>query len=575
MLALRAALNTSSKSSGSSDAPGRRWIPLLLEFGLIAAMVVLPFAWRVWMGAGELPAGDAWAYERIFDTYHTTGALRLVGWNDITLVGMIPVTSLWVAIVGYGALQLHLLGSVMCAVALYGLRSLLITFDTPRRWAALVLFGGYGGMVGIAGTYLSDTFAIAGCIWAVALAARVAHNRASHTPLFDNVMAGMAALAAAFGFLVRQQMVVGALAAAWLLWTARSRAPRAFAIFVALFVVVATPVYLWRSGLEHGGQIEFDLHPRGVLAAAEGLVIAQGAALFSAALWLRGAKPIGRQALAIGATVTAAAYAALCASWSVAEPAHPLVLGIQEQFGLIGGALLLVPLLAAATAGWAWAFTLWGGTLPHAGSITTPPFTTPPTTTPPLSAHPLGRLALLGLAVEFAVILTTGAYFTRYSLFTVSLAYVAILARPLKGGAIAVAVTIALMIGSFWELDHSIAPTGAVLAAGRITACLGIPPEHVDATFSWDGKYFQGIASVYHGDLSADDGLPLTQDWSTFPSMDRDAVLTPHDPGLRDSWLVLGPLETSGLLPGNRQEWWLTVRRSAIAVPDPTVCRGA
>ena len=216
----------------------------------------------------------------------------------------------------------------------------------------------------------------------------------------------------------------------------------------------------------------------------------------------------------IVAAVTAVEFAALCASWTVVQPAHALVLGIQRQFGLVGGAFLLVPLLAAATTGWAWAFTLWGGTRPPFGPISTPS----------LSTHPMGRLALLGLAVEIAVVLSTGAYFTRYSLFTVCLAFVAILARPLRGGMVAITVTFALLIGSYWELDHSIAQTGAVLSAGRITACLGIPPEHVDATFSWDGKHYQGIASVYHGDLTADDGLPLTRDWSTFPSMNLSLI---------------------------------------------------
>jgi len=149
----------------------------LYEFGLIVVASLAPFFWRVLVGAGDLPAGDAWAYERIFATYHSTGQVRLVGWNDITLVGVLPVTSLWVAIVGFGHHQLHLLGSVMCAVAMLGVQSLLVTFNVTRRLPALLLFAGFTGFVGIAGTYLSDTFAIAGAVWAVALACRVAYPR--------------------------------------------------------------------------------------------------------------------------------------------------------------------------------------------------------------------------------------------------------------------------------------------------------------------------------------------------------------------------------------------------------------
>ena len=537
----------------------------LFGFGLIVVLALAPFFWRLLANAGDLPAGDAWAYERIFDTYHTTGHLHLVGWNDITLVGMIPVTSLWVTIVGYGHHQIHLLGSVMCAVALLGFRSLLHTFGVAKRWPALLLFAGFSGFVGIAGTFLSDTFAIAGAVWAVALACHVAYPRDREWPQWANVAAVVAAaLAASFGFLVRQQVFVAAVAAGWLLLgrrpLSRQRITRA-ALFVAVFVAVSAPIYLWRSGLEHGGRIEFDLHLRGIVAGAEAMFVAQGLLLFATLLWVRGLHQVNKRDALIVALVTLGEFAALAASWSRVVPAHPLVFGIQEQYGLNGGAVALIAILGAATTGWVWgvrACVQWRDRGLHL------------TADSPLR-HPLATVAILAIAVEAAVVVATGAYWTRYSLFMAVATIVVLMARPLQRSAVAVAITGVVLLASYWELDHSLTPTEAIKEAADITSCLGIAPEHLDATFSWDGKYYAGIASVYRGDL-VPDGLPLTHDWSTFPAMQRDAVLTRANPGTNDEWLLIGPISSSGLIPSTQQDWWLTVRRSAITAVDQASC---
>ncbi len=532
---------------------------------MIVVLSLAPFFWRILVGAGDLPAGDAWAYERIFDTYHSTGHVHLVGWNDITLVGVLPVTSLWVALVGYGHHQMHLLGSVMCVVALLGFRSLLVTFNVSRRLPALLLFAGFSGFVGIAGTYLSDTFAIAGSVWAVALACRVAYPREREWRQWANVLAVVvAALAASFGFLVRQQMFVAAVAAGWLLLAPRPLARDRFkrtALFALVFVAVSTPIYLWRSGLEHGGQIEFDLHLRGLVSGAEALFVAQGLLFFAALLWVRGLHPVSKRGATIIALVAIGEFAALAAGWSQVVPAHPLVFGIQEQYGLDRGAVALIAILGAATTGWVWVVRACVGWREGRVHLTTES---------PLR-HPLAAVVLLAIAIEATVVIATGAYWTRYSLFMAFATIVVLLARPLQKSALAAVITGALLLASYWELDHSLTPTEAIKEAADITSCLGISPERLDATFSWDGKYYTGIASVYRGNL-VPDGLPLTHDWSTFPAMERDAVLTRAYPGLDDTWVVIGPIDSSGLIPTTHQDWWLTVRRSAIATTDQASC---
>ncbi|CAN5566726.1 hypothetical protein BH10ACT2_BH10ACT2_05100 [soil metagenome] len=532
---------------------------------MIAALSLAPFFWRLLAGAGDLPAGDAWAYERIFDTYHATGHVRLVGWNDITLVGILPVTSAWVAIVGYGHHQIHLLGSVMCATALFGFRSLLVTFGITKRTPALLVMAGFSGFVGIAGTYLSDTFAFAGAVWAVALVCLVAYPRRGELSRMATVAAVIgAALSASFCFLVRQQMVVAALAAGLVLlgrrpWS-RERITHG-ALFASVFLAVSVPTYLWRSGLEHGGKIEFDLHPRGLVSGAEGIFIAQGLLLFAAVLWVPALHSFSKRGAGLIVAISVAEFAAVAASWSKVTPAHPLVGGIQEQFGLGGGAAALIAILAAATAGWAW--TLRACVTWHRGR--------PQHADRSLLRHPLASTALLAILVELAVIGVTGAYWTRYSLLMAAAAIVVVMAQGLRPSTTAAAVTIAILLTSYWTLDHSITATDAITEAADITACLGIPPEHLDATFSWDGKHYNGIASVFRGNLEPD-GLPITHDWSTFPAMERDAVLTPNNPGTDDAWLMIGPIESTGLIPTTQQDWWLTVRRSAITTGDQAAC---
>lgn len=540
----------------------------LFEFGLIAVLVLMPFVWRALAGAGDIPAGDAWAYERIFDTYHRTGDVRLVGWNDITLVGVLPVTSLWVAIVGYGHHQIHLLGSVMAAIALLGFRSLLVTFGVTRRVPALLVLGGLSGLVGVAGTYLSDTFAMAGAVWALALACRVVYPRGNGLPRWASVAAVIgSAFSAAFGLLVRPQALVGAVAAGWVIlgWRrgqplSRERLVR-FAIFATAFLAVSVPIYLWRSGLEHGGELEFSLHPRGLVAGLEAMFIAQGMLLFAAMMWLKSLHPITKRGATIVIGISLALFAAIAASWSEVRPLHPLVLSIQEQYGLDGGAVALVALLIAATTGWVWtvrACIEWRDSKLRVGENS-------------VLRHPLAPVAIFAICVELVVVATIGAYWTRYSLFMACATVVALMARPLQRSALAAVVTGAVLLTSYWELDHSIAPIEAIKEAADVTACLGIGPEHLDATFSWNGKHYTGIAAVSGADPPPD-GLPATQDRRTFPAMERDAVLTPAHPGTNQTWLVIGPISSSALIPTTEQQWWLTVRKSAITASDPADC---
>ena len=524
----------------------------LLEFGLIVILAALPWLWRWQAGAGEFPAGDAWAYEKIFDTFHSTGQLRLVDWNDITFVGMIPVTEAWVTAVGYGPTQLYLLGSVMCVVAVLAVRSLLITYGANNRLPILAIAAGSTGFVSIAGTYLSDSFAVAGALWAVALAARVTES-SSRVPFLKWTLVGASAFAASYGFLVRQQMVVGILGAGWLFWRYRDRCPRALTLFSALVVVTAIPIYLWRSAQPNGGQLQLTVAPAAATAGLEGLLIATGIVVFVAMRWLPEER-LSKRAIVSSSVFAGGVYVVLLASSSLATPSEPIIESM-ENMAFPVSAIVVLTMLLVASLGWrefAVSASRTAGLRGGHGVLRTVH-----------TLHPMLVVALIGIAVELLVILMTGAYFVRYSMFVWCVTLVFLGTRRLQVSLGALMATAALIAASFWSLDASTASTGALLDAASITQCLGIPPERFDGGFSWNGKHYRGIASSTDRTPAPNDGLPPTVSQRIFPSLERDAVLVPTDPGSDDGWKRFGPLRSQGLLPGTSTEQWLVVRSSA------------
>lgn len=214
---------------------------------MIALLSLAPYLWRKAVGADHIPAADSWAYEKIFESFHFDRTIRLVDWNDINLLGILPVAEAWTTSSASGVLnQPHLLGSFMSAVALLGFRSVLRSLHVPHRIAALILVGTYSGFVGIAGTFQSDAFAVSGAIWAVAFAVKLwaraqapteLHERderrrpCARDPAHGAGARGAAAFAAFYGFSVRQQAGISAAVALLVLWACRSRHPLAWKVF--------------------------------------------------------------------------------------------------------------------------------------------------------------------------------------------------------------------------------------------------------------------------------------------------------------------------------------------------------
>lgn len=564
-------LHGSSAPTSSAAPPAGRSVATV-ELAVIALLSLAPYLWRKAVGADHIPAADSWAYEKIFESFHFDRTIRLVDWNDINLLGILPVAEAWTAIFGFGRDQLHLLGSFMAAVALLGFRSILCTLHVPRRLAALILIGTYSGFVGVAGTFQSDAFAVSGAIWAVAFALKL-WARAQEPPLLDEhttsaggrglailrsepVLAGAAACAAFYGFSVRQQAGTSAAVGLLVLWACRSRYPIAWKVFAITFVTLAAPFTLWRNGMENGGAVEIGFHPRSILAAGQwntvslGLLIALGVAWLATRPALRRGSVVWCIALAVG----------LLAAGHITRQRAPQERGVMTElwrhFGEWQSALPLLLVFAFAAWGTVWVAQRWWAER-----------RTPPTVS---ASALLARLFAICVAGELLVAMTS-TYFSRYSLFSGMIALAWIFLNPVTVRAATVAVT-ALVAGlSYWELDQTVMANDATARAGRIVACLGFQPAALDAGFFWNGMHYDGIASS-RDRVHVDDGLPNTIDQYYFPEMVRSAVLLSDRPEPSAATTVIGPIHSGALLPWNEHDYWLVVRTTDVEAGEAERC---
>ena len=561
-----------SGAPATVDAPhtGRR--VATVELAAIAVLSLAPYLWRKAVGADNIPAADSWAYEKIFESFHFDRTIRLVDWNDINLLGILPVAEAWTQIFGFGRDQLHVLGSFMSAVALLGFRSVLQTLRVPRRLAALVLIGTYSGFVGVTGTFQSDAFAVSGAIWAVAFALKLWARAQTPAAPHDHatsaggrglavlrtvpVLAGAAAFAAFYGFSVRQQAGISAAVALLVLWSCRSRYPSAWKVFAITFVTLAAPFTLWRNGMENGGAVEIGLHPRSILAAGQWNTVSLGLLIALAVLWLTTRPALRGRPLVWCVVLSAGLLAAGHITRQRAPQERGLMTEMWRHFGVWPSALPLLVVFAFAVWGCTWVATNWSAERRSPPAIS--------------ASALLARCFAICVAGELLVA-ATSTYFSRYSLFSGMIALAWILLNPVTVHAATAALT-ALVAGlSYWELDQTVMANDATAHAGRVVACLGFQPAALDAGFFWNGMHYDGIASS-RGTEPADDGLPHTIDQYYFPEMERSAVLLPERPEPSAVATLIGPIHSGALLPWNEHDYWLVVRTTDIAPGDVERC---
>lgn len=515
------------------------------ELVLAAVVSVVPLVWRITAGAGWLPAGDAWAYERIARTLHETGHLVMVNWNDITLVGMLVVTEAWTSLMGFSQTQLHVLGSVAGFVALLALRDLLRTAGVESRWFPILVFGTFVGFVGVSGTYLSDLFSAAGALWGLALAMRLIEPSIVRPRSRMVVLAIGAGLAISYGFSVRQHAGAAIIAACLVLWRRRDRLGHLWIVAGATFVTIVAPLHLWRMSVEHGGQTVLEFHPRGATTSLIAMWFTLGLIALPFAIRLPAASPPLRRVSWLAALPPIGVLAG-----SVIGAAAPLARGNSQvgEFVISGGAIGWALAAIGIGAGtWTWIRVVNMKRIP---------------------GWPYEELILLFVVtagLEAASSMMIGLYFPRYSLVSAAVLVCALSAQldasshpvTTRRRHLSIAALTLLALASLWTLDRSISGARALEEAADVAACAGIAPPQLDGGFSWNGLHYEGIASTTGDHRFIDDGLPDTEERLAFPEMERVAVVVGDDPGTAYVDSSVGPFSSSGILPINRAELWI------------------
>lgn len=527
------------------DVVDADWPRRVAETLVCAALAVLPYLVRVVSGTRRLPNDDNWAYVRIFDELQRTGELVLVDWNDINLVGIFPLSQVWAFLVGDGPLQLHFLGSVMGFVVLMSLVSALRSVGASDTFLPVVALGVFIGFVGTAGTYMADLFALAGSASSLALALAVAARRRSD--LAAALLVGGSVLAALFAFSVRQQTIIAAGVVGLVLLLA-PRVPRwAWVGFGAAYGVGIVPFYLWRSGLENGGSPILGVSPRAAAVSVLIQVALVAAAMLPVVVRDHGFLVDKAVALRIVSGVVAGAAFAVVDIGDYAS--DPLILLARVADANAGVRFVLGALLA--NVGVTVALGVWRRRLDLSDRL---------------------RLALgIGLLVtavaDVAVVVLGSAYYARYSMFLIVLAFVVWACSEPSDGvrsseSVRGAWVVVAMIGlsSYWMLDRDVTAIRVSMDGADVAACAGVPPEEVDAGFVWMGTHYEGVSVArYQDQPEIDDGLPASWYHRIFPDSERTVLVTEDRPE-EDDVAVVGHVSRSGLLPGNSADRWIVVR---------------
>jgi hypothetical protein len=534
---------TSPTSTGQRDAARGRAVDGLV----VTACALGPMLWRLLAGAGRWPAGDAWAYERIFATFHRTGQVVLVGWNDINLIGMLPVTELWVRVFGSGPHQLHLLGSFMGVIALLGVRHLLGTAGVRQRAVPLAVVGLSAAFVGADGTYLSDVFCMAGVAWGLAIAFHLVtmpgpYRRAA-------LLTVVAAMCMSYAFMIRQHAAVPALAAGVVLYRHRDRRTLAW-LYVACSAVVVLPAYIWRRTLDHGGVEITSFYPR---SAGSGLV-AMWFTLGLVGLPLVWRTPT-RRAMSAWHYLILATPLAIVAAATMINAASPLARGqsVAGEFVIQGGGLGWAAALVAM-----WAATVTWKRILCAGSLHRSD-----------GGFALQVIVMITVVGEALIVIASGTYFARYSIISGAMLVCYLAQRQVPSSApasrqqrlLGVGVIAGLAVCSYVVIDFSIRGIGAVKQAAAVAECAGIAPGELDAGFVWNGVNTDGFVDSQQGRSAPADGLPPTEEQQVFVEMRRNGVLLDAPVSADPSqYVVTGPFRSEGLIPGNDEDRWLVVR---------------
>ena len=476
---------------------------------LCAACVGIPLLSAYVTGAIHIPHNDDWAFFRILFHLSDTGQIRLLGWNEMMLVGHLALALPLVKLFGHNVAVVNTFEALVSGLGLFVTGVVARRFTT--RFGALfvvVIVAAFPGFAGLDTTFMTDNAAFTAqmiCV-ALGLAAFDQKEREREWLLAAALFAGL------FAFSIREFAITAPMAVVLGYFVSLRRDGKSpLRAFVALVAVVIPAVILYK--LRHtlaGDNSHYFGNNWGLI-----LVPFLSQALFTLSLAVTPAlvlaRKAGASAVALGGAATTAAVALgifaiqrtggnpTCCYNSGGSPFQGNLLTERGPLGnqtLFGDRPVLYP-----TALW---LILMGVAIAAAGVLLAlaarrvAAFKLRPASTDPGVATLLALGLSTGAAVVFRAALA-GPLFDRY--LTIPVACCAILllkdveVRPVKAasGAIAVLVAIALLGAVTVSSGHSF--DAARWRAGEAAVAAGIPAGDVDAGFEWVGFHYQGVAN--------------------------------------------------------------------------------
>ncbi len=518
-------LHRSELSPGPDGPPAPRRAsigPVALVLGVVGA------AWLLAAPAHAVAIArtDDWAFARVALTLHATGHVHLVGWAQMSLLGLVVWALPWLAVLGAHLWVLDLSASVLVAAGLLAAHRLART--VTGTGAALIAVGGVAaapGFIRDAGSFMTDGPAFAVGTFALLAGVMAATAEGRRRWLLEAAFLG----AGWWAFTIRELAIAAPLAVLAARWLGE---PRRRPVLTAQLVGLGGACgafWLWRANLP-GGQAYSGRPPLftvivlllGLWFTTSLLVVPVLAA--TAPGWWRPTRPAAR---AVGMAV-AAALAVLPALYAPGSWTHryqwltgdyldprgingnklllgsrprllpPLGWAAVEGLAIVAG-VVVMGLVAEAVAG------LVASIRSGAASPSIPKALLARTAETPLVRRVLVAHLAATFAVLVAAILTNGATFDRYLWPAALSGAILLLERyppprldrwhPAASQVTLVVVTAFALVSILVTLDSDAFDGARWRLAGQAVAA-GVPAPSVDAGFEWVGDHATAVADA-------------------------------------------------------------------------------
>ena len=215
-------------------------------FAIAFGVVALSWAMAAIGGAAGIPRTDDWAFGRVAFDWARTGHVRLVGWGQMSLIGLVAWAQPWIHVLGAHQWVVDLAGAVLVAVGLVAAHRLARTVLSEREATIAVLcVVACPGFIRDATTFMTDGPALA--LSTVCLLAGVRAGRAD-----GRTRSRWLLVALGFGFwaFTVRELAIAAPAAVLTVELFGVRASRrAVLASGAAFGGACAAFYAWRHGL--------------------------------------------------------------------------------------------------------------------------------------------------------------------------------------------------------------------------------------------------------------------------------------------------------------------------------------